>query len=1004
MIIVKVMKKLLGLVLGGLWLGLTLGAIGNIITPAHAQTVQPITPFVYTSSSSISTVNSSTVTVKGLGGAGTKCLQVNNSGTIQNASSSCGGGTGGSTSTYSFAAGNGISVTSTNAGNNTTTTYSNTGVTSFNGQTGTTTYTNNAGTSLSVTTSTTSSTYTLNLNNGSVQNCSAGQFANSITATGTISCAVTINTIAGISTSTITISGTANEITIATTTNSITLSTPQAIGTGSTPTFAGITINGNVTSTGAIGATNFIASVTSTASYFANLDTILYANTTSTGDYGAYLNGLCASSVANASGSIIVVPQGSYTFSTAIIQTGRCTFQGPGGGGTVWNWNGAQGTKMITMAFPATPHITGGGVVGITLNNLGSATVTNPTIAIDQNGGASNVKGGAHSLIRGDTITGFGYAIQNASGTYDTDIEDITMAGNGSCFVALPGNNSGESVHGNNWWCVDEANATTTNGIWFQNSSVETAFLSGITGDDTSLHMGCNDQVFIAGYDSENSNWASLGAYTPIQEDNCSTGDLVITGYQSTNDSHASSTSFISQFSLGGNASINGVLAQSNQGASSSQYLINGLDANSNIEIRNVVNVNNAYTLYGPAANGLNTIPTSTFTGTLYENGNTLPVIMTAPAQAGDIMINNYSPTATDLAIGTSTNSGAPLNIAGNSNSLAITVQSGNIGIATGWGINVISGSNSTGEFFTAQGIGIGTTTPQTTFVVNGTSSLPLITSQLLETNASGSIIGVPTSTYTTGGNTGAGAANQITVFTGSNTQTSYASGTYTTSTDLWKFSNGAFTGNFTIGTSTTHAASGTLYIAQVGTSTGIYGQMGAQVGNWIYFTDANGDLFSVDQFGSLRDTAAGIGGINSANGTVAGLIVSTGNAGSDALNTNGTTYLGSATATTTDTLQVNGLQGFTTSTLTLTSCGSSATSTVGSDNAGRITVGATATGCTLNFSPVWKQVPACTYNNQSMSITSALTYVVSTSTIVFSQATGLGGDILNYSCFGLPN
>lgn len=98
------------------------------------------------------------------------------------------------------------------------------------------------------------------------------------------------------------------------------------------------------------------------------------------------------------------------------------------------------------------------------------------------------------------------------------------------------------------------------------------------------------------------------------------------------------------------------------------------------------------------------------------------------------------------------------------------------------------------------------------------------------------------------------------------------------------------------------------------------------------------------------------------------------------------------------------GQMGFTTSTLTLSGCGTSATSTVGSDNAGIITVGAVATGCTLNFAPKWIQTPECTIDNQSMSITSALAYTVTTSTIVITQATGLSGDLIDYSCNGLPN
>ena len=72
------------------------GLIGVHVFTTHAQTVPPISPFIYTSSSSVSTISATTtVGIKNLGGSGTKCVQVNNSGTFQDATGACGSGSGG---------------------------------------------------------------------------------------------------------------------------------------------------------------------------------------------------------------------------------------------------------------------------------------------------------------------------------------------------------------------------------------------------------------------------------------------------------------------------------------------------------------------------------------------------------------------------------------------------------------------------------------------------------------------------------------------------------------------------------------------------------------------------------------------------------------------------------------------------------------------------------------------------------------------------------------------
>lgn len=112
-----------------------------------------------------------------------------------------------------------------------------------------------------------------------------------------------------------------------------------------------------------------------------------------------------------------------------------------------------------------------------------------------------------------------------------------------------------------------------------------------------------------------------------------------------------------------------------------------------------------------------------------------------------------------------------------------------------------------------------------------------------------------------------------------------------------------------------------------------------------------------------------------------------------------------SSTATATTTLFKITNTGHTVASSTspaLSSCGTTP-SMIGDDTHGEVTVGSVAaTGCTVTFANAWTVAPICTLSNQSMSITSALTYSITTTALTFSQATGLIGDKVDYICEGL--
>lgn len=83
-----------------------------------------------------------------------------------------------------------------------------------------------------------------------------------------------------------------------------------------------------------------------------------------------------------------------------------------------------------------------------------------------------------------------------------------------------------------------------------------------------------------------------------------------------------------------------------------------------------------------------------------------------------------------------------------------------------------------------------------------------------------------------------------------------------------------------------------------------------------------------------------------------------------------------------------------------LSSCGTGSPAIAGTDIAGRITVGTSATGCTATFSTAWTATPSCVVVSQTAYATTTPAYTVSTTAITITQ-TSTSGNIYNYICSG---
>ncbi len=83
-----------------------------------------------------------------------------------------------------------------------------------------------------------------------------------------------------------------------------------------------------------------------------------------------------------------------------------------------------------------------------------------------------------------------------------------------------------------------------------------------------------------------------------------------------------------------------------------------------------------------------------------------------------------------------------------------------------------------------------------------------------------------------------------------------------------------------------------------------------------------------------------------------------------------------------------------------LTSCGGGSPAIVGTDTAGTVTMGTTATGCVITFNVAYAAAPHCVVTWRATPLLSQ-SYTVSTAAITLTQ-TSTSGDLIDYVCIGV--
>lgn len=413
--------------------------------------------------------------------------------------------------------------------------------------------------------------------------------------------------------------GTANQINVSNPTGTVTLSTPQNINITSTPTFGNTTIGGSVTTTivGDGTTSTFPGPLASNGEFHVGSSTVIFAKRTFSGDFGTYVNNLCATGLANASGTDVYFPGmqvPSSSFTTGISLTGqnqRCHLHGAGGDTTSINWGGSG--AMITLDNSKVNNaLLSIAVEGFHFVNRGSSATSSGNIGIL----AGGVNGAAHQIVQFNHFQNFGKCLVVATNTYDFFFEHNSVTGCGQTIQIQTASNSTEGIRIENNWLTDPAGNNPNDCIVAENSGgddIEVAF--NVIDDCQARNKGGATMHFF-GNKTEHPN-SAYPNYIPFLQDDSAFSYMQLDG-EKVFSANGASTGFTALFDFNGSALVNGLTIDVGNGTTSiPNVLINSATStNQNVTICGVTLDTSAgrvpYTQFTPR--GLN-IPTTTFNG-----------------------------------------------------------------------------------------------------------------------------------------------------------------------------------------------------------------------------------------------------------------------------------------------------------------------------------------------------------------------------------------------------
>ena len=245
---------------------------------------------------------------------------------------------------------------------------------------------------------------------------------------------------------------------------------------------------------------------TTTASTFANLNNVLYADNFAGSDLGAKINTIYDA----ATSSVKVVVTSSSTFPTQIVaDTANKHLMIECLPGVVLNYTGT-GTTTTFASFVYPNYPTEAGMRGCRIKGPGGSTV----VAIGMGGSTG---GAAGMVIEKNVIENFGVALSMGQNTYLATVRENTFQNNNRHLYVAPANNSGENLRFENNLFGDSK--TIARSVFFDTSAAASVLWKGNSLDNAQLEVASGNFNFnVDGGHCENPAAASavIGKYACI--------------------------------------------------------------------------------------------------------------------------------------------------------------------------------------------------------------------------------------------------------------------------------------------------------------------------------------------------------------------------------------------------------------------------------------------------------------------------------------------------------
>jgi hypothetical protein len=319
-----------------------------------------------------------------------------------------------------------------------------------------------------------------------------------------------------------------------------------------------------------------------------DFESILWADQFAGADIGAQIN--AAYAALPSTGGIIMIPSGTYSFSTGIVFATNNKFaslKSLSGSATFLKYTPTSGNAITINHGNPTGHlvseISGFTLMGKSTLIAAGQTNTNTSIGIYYGGTQGAVGVNTHDM----NINGFGTNWLIGQNAYMLSFKNCANSGGnggqstmGSLVHINAANNSGERNVFESCAFTDPGNSLATNAIYITNAGTASNFFAYNSFDDVQLFIGAsNGQTLLVGNHIENSAFGTYGQYIPILGvSSDQSTSITMVGNEFANDGNSSGNTFVTLVKHGGNFFSSGTMINNYGGQTITAFVDHSLD------------------------------------------------------------------------------------------------------------------------------------------------------------------------------------------------------------------------------------------------------------------------------------------------------------------------------------------------------------------------------------------------------------------------------------------